>query len=38
MVRDVSLSGPPLIRSACVIAALLPLAVSDGASAGEAGV
>ena len=36
--RDVSLSGRPLTRLACVIAALLPLAVSDGASADEAGV
>jgi hypothetical protein len=38
MMRDVSLSGRPLTHLACVIAALLPLAVSDGASADEAGV
>src|SRR6266481_1988833 len=38
MMRDVSLSGRPLTHSACVIAALLPLAISDGASADEAGV
>ena len=34
----VSLAGRPLTHLACVIAALLPLAVSDGASADEAGV
>jgi hypothetical protein len=38
MMRDVSLAGRPLTHLACVIAALLPLAVSDGASADEAGV
>ena len=38
MMRDVSLSGRPLTNSVCVIAALLPLAFSDGASADEAGV
>ena len=38
MMRDVSLSGRPLTHLACVIAALLPLAVPDGASADEAGV
>jgi hypothetical protein len=36
--RDVSLSGRPLTPVACVLAALLPLAVSDDASADEAGV
>jgi hypothetical protein len=38
MMRDVSLSGRPLTHLACAIAALLPLAVSDGALADEAGV
>ena len=38
MVRDASLSDRPLTRSACVIAALLPLALLDDASADEAGV
>jgi len=36
--RDVSLSGRPLTPVACVLAALLPLAVSDDAWADEAGV
>src|SRR3954447_23168193 len=38
MMRNVSLSGRPLAHLARVIAVLLPLAVSDGASADEAGV
>jgi hypothetical protein len=36
--RDVCLSDRPLTHSACVIAALLPLAFSDRAAADEAGV
>jgi hypothetical protein len=38
MMRDVCLSDRPLTHSACVIAALLPLAFSDRATADEAGV
>src|SRR5215475_8757348 len=38
MMRDGCLSDRRLIRSACVIAALLPLACSDRAAADEAGV
>src|SRR5215471_6184520 len=38
MMRDVCLSDRPLTHSACVIAALLPFALSDRASADEAGV
>ena len=38
MMRHVCLSGRPLAQSACVIAALLPLAFSDRVSADEAGV
>src|SRR6516164_2352940 len=36
--RDVCLSDQPLTHSACVIAVLLPFALSDRASADEAGV
>src|SRR5215475_10872092 len=38
MMRDGCLSDRRLIRSACVMAALLPLACSDRAAADEAGV
>src|SRR5262249_62281355 len=38
MMRDVCLSDRPLTHSACLLAALLPLAVCDRASADEAGV
>jgi len=38
MMRDVYLSDRPLTHSACVIAALLPLALADRASADESGV
>src|SRR5262245_41661325 len=37
MMRDACLSDRPLTHSACVIAALLPLALSDRASADESG-
>src|SRR5262245_21083270 len=38
MMRDACLSDRPLTHSACVITALLPLALSDRASADESGV
>jgi hypothetical protein len=38
MMRDASLAGRRLAHSACVIAALLPLALLDDASADESGV